>query len=129
MNGKILLDTNIIIALFAEEESIKISIRNVDEIFIPNIVLGELYYGAFKSTRREENLEQIYRLSRINTILNCDEITSRQYGEIKNLLRAKGRFIPDNDIWIAAIARQHNLILISRDEHFKEIENLNVMAW
>jgi len=63
------------------------------------------------------------------SVLICDTETSRQYGEIKNLLRAKGRPIPENDIWIAAIAKQHELTLVSRDEHFKEIEDFLTLTW
>lgn len=55
--------------------------------------------------------------------------TSQQYGKIKNGLRVKGRPIPENDIWIAAICKQHGLTLISRDEHFKEIDGLPITAW
>ena len=63
------------------------------------------------------------------SVLICDTETSRQYGEIKNLLRAKGRPIPENDIWIAAIAKQHKLTLVSRDDHFKEIEDFLTLTW
>ena len=63
------------------------------------------------------------------SVLICDTETSRQYGEIKNLLRAKGRPTPENDIWIAAIAKQHKLTLVSRDDHFKEIEDFLTLTW
>ena len=48
---------------------------------------------------------------------------------IKNRLKEKGRPIPENDIWIAAIAQQHNLILVTLDDHFNEVENLETIAW
>ncbi len=50
-------------------------------------------------------------------------------GKIKNYLRQKGLPIPENDIWIAATARQYNLTLVSRDAHFGNIENLHVESW
>ncbi|NJO80161.1 MAG: type II toxin-antitoxin system VapC family toxin, partial [Cyanobacteria bacterium RM1_2_2] len=53
----------------------------------------------------------------------------RQYGEVKNKLRLKGRPLPENNIWIAALALQHALILITRDAHFQEVENLQTVAW
>lgn len=62
-------------------------------------------------------------------MLACDLDTAREYGVIKNALREKGRLIPENDIWIAAIARQHDLTLVTRDEHFKEIKHLKVEMW
>ena len=62
-------------------------------------------------------------------VLACDGDTARYYGEIKAGLRARGRPIPENDIWIAAISRQHNLTLVSRDTHFGEVNNLIVETW
>ena len=55
--------------------------------------------------------------------------SEQRYGKVKNGLRKKGRPIPENDIWIAAIAFQHDLTLVSRDEHFKEVENLKLEKW
>jgi tRNA(fMet)-specific endonuclease VapC len=51
------------------------------------------------------------------------------YGEIKSSLRQKGKPIPDNDIWIAASARQHSLTLVTRDAHFDEIDDLARERW
>lgn len=59
MNGRLLLDTNIVIALFAEDNSVQEHLAKADEVFIPSIVLGELYYGARKSTHAEANLARI----------------------------------------------------------------------
>jgi tRNA(fMet)-specific endonuclease VapC len=62
-------------------------------------------------------------------VLGCELETARRYGEIKNALRLKGRPIPENDMWIAAIALQHGLQLATRDAHFREIENLPSVMW
>jgi tRNA(fMet)-specific endonuclease VapC len=59
MSGRYLLDTNIIIALFASEASIVSNLAQADEVFIPSIALGELHYGARKSGRSQKNLERI----------------------------------------------------------------------
>jgi tRNA(fMet)-specific endonuclease VapC len=56
----------------------------------------------------------------------CDAATAREYGRIKEILRAKGKPIPENDIWIAAMAVQHGLTLATRDQHFGEVPNLVV---
>jgi tRNA(fMet)-specific endonuclease VapC len=88
------------------------------EMFLPVIVFGELYYGSCKSTRVTENLLRIGEFATSNTILINDRDPAREYGEIKNALRVKGQPIPENDIWIAAIAKQHNLTLATRDAHF-----------
>ncbi|GCL35383.1 virulence associated protein C [Sphaerospermopsis reniformis] len=52
-------------------------------------------------------------------MLECNTQTSRIYGEIKNQLRLKGRPLPENDIWIAAMSLQYNLILVTRNAHFQ----------
>ncbi|MEP7134878.1 MAG: type II toxin-antitoxin system VapC family toxin [Chloroflexota bacterium] len=129
MSGKVLLDTNIVIALFADDASVKDNLSKTEEVFIPNVVIGELFYGAHKSTRSKENLTRIEDLASSSVILGCDTETARIYGEIKNTLRIKGHPIPENDIWIAAIAVQHSLTLVSRDAHFGEIEKLEVAVW
>ena len=129
MSGRYLLDTNIIIALFADEVAVKNSLIQADEVFIPSIAVGELCYGANKSGRSQENLERIDELIANSTVLGCDTQTARHYGYVKNKLRLKGRPLPENDIWIAALALQYNLTLVTRDGHFQEIANLLTVTW
>lgn len=129
LTGKILLDTNIVIALFAGENIVQQRLAEGRAVFIPTTVLGELYYGAYKSTNAAKNLSTIEELIANSAILSCDTITALRYGEIKNQLRTKGSPIPENDIWIAAIALQHQLTLITRDAHFKEINDLVIETW
>jgi tRNA(fMet)-specific endonuclease VapC len=108
MNGKFLLDTNIVIALFANEAIVKDNLAQASEVFISSIVIGELCYGARKSGRIEANLARIDELVAGSTLLVRDAETARQYGEVKNKLRLKGRPLPENDVWIAALALQHD---------------------
>ncbi len=96
---------------------------------LSSIVLGELYYGALKSTRVEVNLARLDEFARSSTVLVCDTETARHYGQIKSKLRERGRPIPENDIWIAAVAIQHRFVLATRDEHFDEVEGLPVEKW
>jgi len=129
MNGRFLLDTNILIAIFAADPNVQEHLTQSDEVFVPVIAVGELYYGAEKSARIDANLKRIDEFAASSALLGCDFDTSRFYGKIKNKLRVKGRPIPENDIWISAIARQHGLTVVSRDQHFHEIEDLPVEAW
>ena len=129
MPGRFLLDTNIIIALFAAKRKVLQRLRRAERVFVPVIALGELIYGANKSGQARNNLARIEEFAAANTVLFCDLETARQYGRIKDRLRRKGRPLPENDIWIAALARQHRLTLVSRDAHFAEVENLPVKAW
>lgn len=129
MNGEYLVDTNIIIALFAGESSVLEKIRNAPGIHIPSIVLGELYYGAFNSTKVNDNIEIIRKFSQEASVLSCNILTASHYGEIKSQLKAKGHPIPENDIWIAALSVQYNLILVTRDSHFRYISTLKTLKW
>lgn len=129
MNGRYLLDTNVIIASFAGEEGVRGGLDAADEVFLPSVAIGELYYGARKSGRPEENLTRVDELVLTSVVLACDSETARRYGEIKDALRIKGRPLPENDIWIAALARQHDLTLVTRDTHFEQIDSLNMTTW
>jgi tRNA(fMet)-specific endonuclease VapC len=129
MSGKYLLDTNIIIALVANDTAVLQRFADASEIFIPCIVVGELYYGARRSNRISENVAQVDELAASNVILDCDLETARHYGRIKDNLRQKGHPVPENDLWIAALALQHDLTLVSRDTHFDHISALNLEAW
>ena len=129
MNGKYLLDTNIVIPLLAGDPWITEKVQRADEVFIPVVVIGELLYGAQKSARCAENIAKITAFIQENVVLPCETETARQYGEIKNQLRQKGRPIPENDLWIAAIAKQYDFTLVSRDTHFKEIEDFSLEMW
>ncbi len=77
----------------------------------------------------EENITRINKFAQSSSVLICDTEASRMYGMLKNGLRAKGRPIPENDIWIAAIAKRYKITLVSRDDHFKEIDGLSIATW
>jgi len=118
-----------LIALFAQEKTVQDRLANANEVFLSSIVIGEMYYGAYKSSQVAENTLKIEEFAAANTVLVCDIITAQTYGQIKNDLRVKGRPIPENDIWIGAIAKQHNLTVATRDDHFKEIDGLDIEMW
>lgn len=126
MSGKALVDTNVVIALFAGEPNATGYLNKCSELFLCVPVLGELWYGASASTRIKENLQRVEGFAKTVLVLSCDPATTAWYGEVKVSLRKKGRLIPDNDIWIAAIARQYKLKVVSRDSHFTEVDGLDV---
>jgi tRNA(fMet)-specific endonuclease VapC len=128
MSGK-LLDTNAIVALQKNEPAFLAFLQQSDDLFIPAVVIGELYYGAANSERVTENTKVIDDLASENAILACDTATARLYGQIRHTLRIKGNPIPENDVWIAAIAMQYGLTLVTRDAHFQEIPGLAVEGW
>ena len=127
--NSILLDTNIIIDWLKGSKLITEKIDRTESVFIPSIVIGELYFGATHSLHVQKNIETITRLTLSYTVLSVDENIAREYGNIKCELLRKGRPIPENDIWIAALARCNNLVLVTRDKHFKEIDELDIEEW
>jgi tRNA(fMet)-specific endonuclease VapC len=129
MSGKFLLDTNIVIALFANEVKVIQNLQNATDVFLSTIVLGELYYGAKHSARVTQNLATIQAFAARVSLLACDALTAQFYGNIKSDLRSKGQPIPENDIWIAATGLQHNLTLVTRDSHFQNVTGLSMDAW
>ena len=129
MSGRYLLDTAIVLALFENDPAVVEPLAEADEVFIPSIVLGELYYGARRSGRAAENLARAYEFSQVVPILPCDAEASRWYSVVKEVLLQKGAQIPENDAWIAAIALRFGLVLVTRDAHFRLITNLKVATW
>ncbi|EKD81097.1 MAG: hypothetical protein ACD_39C01981G0004 [uncultured bacterium] len=126
MSGKYLLDTNIVIEIFQGKQPILDRLNQIKNVFTPSIVIGELYFGAFKSGRLQDNVVRINEFALKNEILNCDQHTGKIYGEIKAGLKSIGRPIPENDIWIASIALQYDLTLLTRDSHFNHVPGLSL---
>jgi len=125
MAGKILLDTNVVIAILNRDSVIAKRLVDFDEVYLPSIVVGELFLGAMRSHRVEENISRIESFCGDCAVLNVNASTGRQYGEVKSRLMKAGRPIPDNDVWIAAISLQHSIPLLTRDRHFQSVESLN----
>lgn len=126
-NGK-LLDTNAVAALFKQDIVLKTTLGDV-QLLIPAPVVGELYFGAYNSGRVAHNIAQLEQFLAQNEVLVCTSETGNYYGQIKQQLKKKGRPIPENDIWIAAIAVQYGLSLVTRDAHFNVIDNLITESW
>lgn len=129
MSGRFLLDTNIIIGLLKREASILAAIATASELFVPVIALGELYFGAARSSRPEANQAVLDQFVIGRTVLLCDLAVAREYGRLKSELKTQGTPLPENDMWIAAIALHYGLTVASRDRHFREIGGLAVVGW
>ena len=129
MAGRFLLDTNIVIALLASERQVSTQIAEASEVFLTPVIIGELHYGARGSQKPTENLARINALAARIPVLPIDVNTAHTYGVLKTALRRKGRPIPENDIWIAASAVQHRLVLVTRDEHFTHVNDVETLRW
>jgi len=128
MTGRVVLDTNILIALVEDDLAAHTTLDQFEEVFVPSIVLGEMYYGAFRSGRVKENLARVDIVAANRIVVSPDSITARTYGELKAELALIGQPIPDNDLWIAAIAIQYDAAVFSRDAHFLRIKALRVVT-
>lgn len=93
-SGGFLLDTNIVIALFAGDDAVYGNIQEAARVFVPSIVLGELFFGAYRSVRAVDNAARVSVFAAEVPILPCDAITAERYGRTKQRLQAAGRPIP-----------------------------------
>lgn len=95
-------------------------------IYMPFVVLGELRAGFAVGSRGRDNEAVLRRFLALPgvAVLYADEATTRNYGALYCQLRAQGTPIPTNDLWIAALARQHELVLYTRDEHFDHLPQI-----
>lgn len=124
-----ILDTNAISGLLAGDCGLEEVLHAEERHHLPVIVLGEYRYGLSVS-RHGRRLESLLdRLEIESSVLAIDASTARDYADIRRELRAKGRPIPEKDLWIAALARQHHLPLVSRDAHFDAIDGLQRFDW
>ncbi|GAB6272814.1 MAG: hypothetical protein STSR0003_26660 [Smithella sp.] len=124
---RLILDTDIY-SDFAEGKPkvVDIIAGKTREICFPTIVLGELYYGFRKSSRKklnEEKIERFINLFHVEIIL-VDENVSRKYSLIYEYLEKKGCKIPVNDVWIAACCMADGGTLLTREKHFNHIEQI-----
>jgi len=127
--NSVLLDTSVVIRHFRDSNALASKLTAYEEIYLPQAALAELYAGAFRSARPEKNLQQITRFLEAVDVLVPDESTPEIYGRISAQLAQVGTPIPQNDIWIAAIALQSSLPLATADGHFQNVTGLTVLLW
>ncbi len=133
MNEHYLLDTDIVIYWLKNKFpkiDRKINESSDDNIFISSITVAELYFGAYNSSKKEENISLIDDLLAEINVIDFDENAGKCFGEIKSDLKSKGQIIGDSDLFIAAISISNHFILVTNNEkHFKRIETLQIENW
>jgi tRNA(fMet)-specific endonuclease VapC len=127
--NKIFLDSNIVIEIFSGNKILADKINDLPHFYISSIVLGELYIGINRVVNKEKHLNKLTSFLKLCVVLDVDSTTAKFFGEITAALYKKGKPIPTNDVWIAATVKQHELVLISHDKHFSEIESLQIENW
>lgn len=124
-----ILDTNGLSAMADGDPGVAPILQQAEEIALPAIALGEYRYGILQSrhhARYERWLKQVLATCRL---LPVEESTTAAYANIRGELKRAGRPIPGNDLWIAALARQHSLPVLSRDQHFDWVKGLTRISW
>lgn len=131
MSGRVVLDTSIVIAHFRNEPAVSKRLLDASLLLLPITALGELYTGVLrKKQNRDKALEVVEDFTASVKLLRPDHNTARYYyGELRSQVMAKGKPIPDNDLWIAAMAVQYDLPLANRDAHFDVIDGLQQQKW
>ena len=124
-----ILDTNALSAVADNEKAAVRIFSQAASIELPVIVLGEYRFGIALSRRRSEYGEWLKELIAATRVLPVDQETPDHYAQIRAELKKAGRPIPSNDLWIAALARQHRLPLMSQDKHFDAIQGLERIGW
>ena len=125
---RLLLDSNAYTLLMSGHEEVSDLVRSAEEILFSAIVVGELMYGFRRGTRFDQNAAQLrsFLESPYTSFVNVGPVTADRYSRVFAGLRAKGRPIPTNDVWIAAHAMETGADLISADSHFEHVDGI---AW
>lgn len=132
MNGPIVLDTNAIISLFDGNRYIADLLGEEQAVIVPSIVCGEFEAGAQGTSRRErESLAAFNRLLRLShfSVAVISRRTSRIYASLYASLKKAGTPIPTNDIWIAAVAIEHEGVILTNDRHLLSVERLRTAEY
>jgi predicted nucleic acid-binding protein len=124
-----ILDTNALSAIADDDPAVISFLARADQVAIPVIVLGEFRFGIAQSRNQASYANWLKSLLKDCLVLDINEPTTHYYAEITLELKQKGRPIPTNDIWIAALCRQHALPLLSRDGHFDHVTGNTRIAW
>jgi predicted nucleic acid-binding protein len=125
----VILDTNGLAAMADGDLKLAPLIQQAPELAVPVIVLGEYQYGIRLSRHRTQYESWLNGLLLTCRLLVVDERTACLYADIRHELKRSGHPIPENDIWIAALARQHNSPLVTRDQHFDFVPALTRLTW
>lgn len=124
-----ILDTNALSAFADGVPRVVQQIAAVDELHVPVIVLGEYRFGIATSRRRREYERWLARGRSFWNVLPLVEETATHYASIRQQLKRAGAPLPANDVWIAALAQQHDLPILSQDTHFDAVSGLIRLSW
>jgi tRNA(fMet)-specific endonuclease VapC len=125
----ILLDSSIVIPHLRGHLDIAAQVTPSEPLFLPLTALGELYKGVFKSSQPQKNRLLLETFLQTVAVLHPDTATALHYAQISADLERKGTLIPENDVWIAAMALECAMPLATRDAHFRHVTGLQLLHW
>ena len=124
-----ILDTNALSALADGDVGAAQEMALATQVAIPVIVLGEYRFGIARSRRKREYEIWLADFVAASRVLDVDEETANWYAILRTQLEGAGTPLPSHDTWIAALAQQHTLPILSRDRHFDLIKGLRRLDW
>ena len=104
-------------------------LRSAERLVVPSVVLGEYYFGIRQSRHRRRYQDWLARYLPLTEIATISSATADAYADIRLELKRMGSPIPPNDVWIAALARQHALPVLSNDSHFDAVDRIKRIAF
>jgi tRNA(fMet)-specific endonuclease VapC len=125
---RVALDTSVAIDVLAGGGE-ALTAQPIAEILLPVPVVGELRYGALNSRKPDENVAEVERLAARCRVLDVTTATAEVYARLRLALKAKGKPIPENDLWIAALCVEHQVKLAAVDGHFDDVDGLERFTW
>jgi len=126
----VIFDTNAVSSLLAgDNEHLNAISKSSTRHHLPLAVVAEYQYGLLALHRPRRLQSLLRRLEAESIILYPDRATADHYAALRYELKLRGRPIPENDLWIAALARQHTLEIVSRDSHFDDVEGIRRISW
>jgi len=125
----VILDTNALSAIADGDAALEPILRRAAEVALPVIALGEYLYGIRQSRHRDRYELWLAKSVGNYRVLYVDEDTAACYAAMRGELKEAGAPIPSNDVWVAALARQHGLAVLSRDRHFDQVPGLRRINW
>jgi tRNA(fMet)-specific endonuclease VapC len=125
----LILDTNALSAFADGDRELRFAIGRERNLAAPAVVLGEYLFGIRQSRHRAQYERWLKAHLPLFSRLPIDAATAGSYAEIRLELKAAGRPIPTNDVWIAALARQYGYAIVTLDRHFEAVKGVQLVSW
>ena len=124
-----ILDTNALSGWADGVTALRNPLRSADRLVVPSVVLGEFYFGVRQSRHRSRYEAWLRQYLPYTEVATVTSMTADAYADIRLELKEAGSPIPPNDVWIAALARQHGLAVLSNDGDFDVVQGVRRIAF